>query len=1004
MSELKSPVLMEHVSVQIGMIYLMIMNPHDGFLRTGWTSSVKRGGERSHHPPNTGALAVNVSLYDLRRDVEEMFDVAFTGYMTRAFPMDDLRPISCTGSNSQGGIAITLLDSLDMLYLLRRGKDLRKAVIFISKTWHFDLDVRVHVFEVTIRALGGLLSGHVLLSRDAQLVPWYKGELLHKAVELADRLLPAFDTATGVPLSWINLKTGQVRGDTRITCTACAGTMLLEFGVLSRLSNNPIYEEKAKKALVYLFNQRSVRGLLGNTFNVDKGTWIRRQSGIGAGIDSYYEYLLKAYLSFGDEDYLNMYIEMYSSAHAYAGLSREMNGVTWLVDVHMTSGRVVNSYSSALAAFWPGLQSLSGQFQDAQYLFESWDLVRRKFTWIPESFAFDMSAAHPVLKYYPLRPEFIESGYILYSDTRNPKYLVSVLRFYQTLKNTTRAPCGFASVSDVSTGQLEDSMESFFLSETLKYLYLLFSNATDVLDQYVLSTEAHFLPSFPHKKDGAFDTKDGTDVSEQCQQLCTANASHANHQDEGTSILGLPMPNKRTVSNRIRSRRCNVCRMVERAVQEKKKTARLQWRIGASNPMKAGSPTVAPWHLSFSEVHERTDVRYFLCILQHFLVGNTMKCAYLKEVFLSDMSSQSMQTLPANSVILELTGIRQKEVNSAATSILEIQYNSTSSASLGRIPGVQALFGEGYFPGCTNASQYEESKHAWTKQMDARFLDDTEEELIYPHEVELTNEEILERIKRLEQQKQDEKVQYPLAPAANDANKQSCSSDDSTCEKTEEKTTQDAGQSDASTMPRIPSCETYGKLVQFDPPHGCLPPKNPEELRNSIVVMTRGHCSFHEKALQAISARASAMIVINNEGRPFPMEGQPQKPSLPIPAVMIGHEASKDMIQNLNQTVRIWQPSWESRVNQTLHLLYGMPIEYLSSTASEYCPGLSHEYTKDPQCSWSNLLYEYQSNNVMQMDLIMPNNVGAQQFLMTAFHEQKSDFSPVFQAVRDLLM
>eukprot|EP00889_Picochlorum_renovo_P003573 jgi/Picre1/30603/NNA_005964.t1 len=333
-----------------------------------------------------------------------------------------------------------------------------------------------------------------------------------------------------------------------------------------------------------------------------------------------------------------------------------------------------------------------------------------------------------------------------------------------------------------------------------------------------------------------------------------------------------------------------------------------------------------------------------------------MKCAYLKEVFLSDMSSQSMQTLPANSVILELTGIRQKEVNSAATSILEIQYNSTSSASLGRIPGVQALFGEGYFPGCTNASQYEESKHTWTQQMDARFLDDTEEELIYPHEVELTNEEILERIKRLEQQKQDEKVKYPLAPAANDADKQSCSSDDSTCEKTEEKTTQDAGQSDASTMPRIPSCETCGKLVQFDPPHGCLPPKNPEELRNSIVVMTRGHCSFHEKALQAISARASAMIVINNEGRPFPMEGQPQKPSLPIPAVMIGHEASKDMIQNLNQSVRIWQPTWESRVKQTLHLLYGMPIEYLSGTASEYCPGLSHEYTKDPQCSWSNLL------------------------------------------------
>lgn len=967
-----------------------------------------RGGEGIRINKNIGGAMAAVSLQDLRRDVEEMFDVAFTGYMTRAFPMDDLRPISCSGSNSQGGIAITLLDSLDMLYMLQRGKDLRKAVIFISKTWNLDLDVRVHVFEVTIRALGGLLSGHVLLSRDAHLVPWYKGELLDKAVELADRLLPAFETGTGVPLSWVNLKTGQVRGDTRITCTACAGTMLLEFGVLSRLSNNPIYEEKAKRAVVYLFNKRSVRGLLGNTFNVDKGTWVRRQSGVGAGIDSYYEYLLKAYVSFGDEDYLNMYIETYSSVQAYTGLSKEINGVTSLVDVHMTSGRVVNSYSSALGAFWPGLQSLSGQFKDARNLFDSWDLVRRKFTWIPESFAFDMSAAHPVLKYYPLRPEFIESGYILYSDTRNPNYLVSVIRFYQTLKNTTRAPCGFASVSDVSTGQLEDSMESFFLSETLKYLYLLFSNATDVLDQYVLSTEAHFLPSFPHKSDGTFDTIDGNDISEQCKQLCTANASHAYHQDEGTTTSGLPMPNKRTVANRIRSRRCNVCRKVEHAVQEKKKTARLQWRVGASNPMKAGSPTVAPWHLSLSEVHERTEVRYFLCILQHFLVENMMKCGYLKEVFLSDMSSQSMQTLPSNSVILELTGIRQKEVNSIATSILEIQYNSTpSSASLGRIPGVQALFGEGYFPGCTNTSTYEESKHTWTQQMDATFLEDVEEELIYPHEVELTNEEILERIKRLEQQRQnagkDEKAQYPLSPAVNTEGTQTCSKDDSTCGKTEEKTTQPAGQSDASTMPRIPSCDTHGKLVQFDPPHGCLPPKNPEELHNSIAVMARGHCSFHEKALQAISARASAMIVINNEGRPFPMEGQPQKPSLPIPAIMIGHEASEDLLRKINQTVRIWQPTWESRVNQTFHLLYGMPQEYLSGKASEYCPGLPHEYTNNPQSSWSHLLYEYESNNVMQMDLIMPNNVGAQQFLMRAFHEQKSDFSPVFQAVRDLL-
>lgn len=195
------------------------------------------------------------SMQHLQGEVREMFDFAFGHYSRRAFPLDDLRPMSCSGSNSQGGMAITLLDSMDSLYILGRKKELRKAVLFVSNSLSFDIDARVHVFEVTIRGLGGLLSAHTLLSDDkAQIVPWYRGQLLDKAVELANRLLPAFDTGTGIPLSWINLKKGQVRGDTRVTCTACAGTMLLEFGVLSRLTGDPIYETKARHAVRALYS------------------------------------------------------------------------------------------------------------------------------------------------------------------------------------------------------------------------------------------------------------------------------------------------------------------------------------------------------------------------------------------------------------------------------------------------------------------------------------------------------------------------------------------------------------------------------------------------------------------------------------------------------------------------------------------------------------------------------------------------------------------------------
>ena len=176
--------------------------------------------------------------------------------MTHAFPKDDLRPISCRGSNSQGGIALTLLDSLDALIIFGNITALREAVIWIeTHPLLFNVDSRVHVFEVNIRALGGLLSAHTLIERDPSLVPGYNGSLLKAAVDLADRLMPAFDTPTGLPLSWVNLKRGQVRGDTRVTCTACAGTLLLELGMLSRLTGNPTYESKARHAVEFIWSK-----------------------------------------------------------------------------------------------------------------------------------------------------------------------------------------------------------------------------------------------------------------------------------------------------------------------------------------------------------------------------------------------------------------------------------------------------------------------------------------------------------------------------------------------------------------------------------------------------------------------------------------------------------------------------------------------------------------------------------------------------------------------------
>ena len=942
----------------------------------------------THVTPKAGAAA-RKSLTQLRKEVVDMFDHAFNGYMRYAFPMDDLHPISCTGSNSQGGMALTLLDSLDMLYLLNRRDELRKSVLFISKSLDFEMDARVHVFEVNIRAVGGLLSGHVLLSRDTMnMVPWYKDQLLVKAQELADRLLPAFDTPTGVPLSWINLKKGQVRGDTRITCTACAGTLLLEFGVLSRLTDNPIYEEKAKNAVFHLFNKRSVRGLLGTTFNVDKGEWVRRHSSIGAGVDSYYEYLLKAYLSFGEKKFLDMFVDLYSSTQAQTALSEAMNGLVWPVDVHMTSGRIVNGHISALGAFWPGLQALAGQFEDASKLFSCWDMVRRKFKWIPESFAPDLTATHPVLRYYPLRPEYIESGYLLYSDTNDSQYMESIAAFHETLRNSTRARCGFASISNVQSGQQEDSMESFFLSETTKYLYLAFSKSFGVLDNYILSTEAHFFPSFPSEDDHLLSQDDSlalVEFPEQCMLVCSKARQEAKRH------LSMLPSDDEDAPRRILRRRCAVCKALGTSMEEKREEAMLQWRAGANNPQKAGSVTVAPPQLALKDLGEGLNSRYFLCILQHMSNNNKMDCLYLTEIVLGDMTSQGFQALPPNSVILGLQGLRRQEIDSQAKDMVEIQVGDGPTKM--SIPGVMAIFGDSFFPGCLNESTYESFKHQWTREMNARFLDDTEEELLYKHEVELTNEQILDRIQK-----------QAILDTQREISTEHFFNETIPCEDCEEKRKSKQSTvlsfSDAASMPVVPSCDTSGRIILSEPLDGCSPPTNIEQLKDSIVIMKRGACSFHDKALQAQFAKARALIVINDNGHSFRMDGPPKKSAVTIPCIMIGSESSETLLEHVNQTAKVWRPDGTSRVNLAMQSAYGLPTSY--TMHSSKCPVPPADFEKSI-CDWDSLVYEYQSNNVMQMDMIVPNNWATQNFMLRAFHEQKADFSPMYLKLQEAL-
>jgi mannosidase alpha-like ER degradation enhancer 3 len=445
---------------------------------------------------------------ELKLRAHEMFMHAYGGYMEYAFPHDELMPISCKPrirgvtpsrgdvDDSLGNFSLTLVDALDTLAVVGEYEEFAKAVRFIVDNVRFDADLVVSVFETNIRIVGGLISGHLLSilvkERHPELLYWYNGELLKMAAEVADRLMPAFNTTSGIPHPRVNLKRGMPAElkKQHDTCTACAGTMILEWAALSRLTGNLIYEEKARKAMDFLWNQRH-RGsdLMGTVLNVHSGDWVRRDSGIGAGIDSYYEYTLKAYILLGEEDYLYRFNKHYDAVMRY------LSKGPLFVDVHMHKPNIASrSYMDSLLAFWPGLQVLKGDLKGAIEMHEMLYLVVQKHQFLPEAFTHDLQVHWAQ---HPLRPEFLESTYLLYRATKDPHYLEVAQKVMDSLDENVRTSCGFASVKDVRTMEKEDQMESFVLSETFKYLYMIFAEPNDLLfdpDNYVLTTEAHFLP------------------------------------------------------------------------------------------------------------------------------------------------------------------------------------------------------------------------------------------------------------------------------------------------------------------------------------------------------------------------------------------------------------------------------------------------------------------------------------------------------------------------------
>jgi len=405
---------------------------------------------------------------------------AWKGYTQYAKGFDALKPISKQGENwYQKSLLMTPVDAFDTFTLMGLKSEANEAKGLILSDLNFNLNMEVQLFEINIRLLGGLLSAYEL-DGDKQ--------FLTLAEDLCKRLLPAFNTKTGMPYRYVNLQTGAVRDS--LNNPAEIGTCLLEFCKLTQLTGDSTYYKTAKKAVFEIYKRRSNINLIGTIIDVTTGEWKKPECQIGARLDSYFEYLYKNWLLTGDKDCFEAWEAHRKAIEKYL-ITNTPNG-TFLTRVDMNTGKETRSYYGALDAFYAGLLALSGDVATAEKIQQGNYYMWTKFNIEPEVFDFKKDSL--IYPSYPLRPENIESCFYLYRKTHDSKYLEMGKRMTDDIIDKCKTEAGFASVKNVTTLELEDSMESFFFAETLKYSYLLFApeNKFD-LGKYVFNTEAHPL-------------------------------------------------------------------------------------------------------------------------------------------------------------------------------------------------------------------------------------------------------------------------------------------------------------------------------------------------------------------------------------------------------------------------------------------------------------------------------------------------------------------------------
>ncbi|KAH0619043.1 hypothetical protein JD844_018648 [Phrynosoma platyrhinos] len=179
--------------------------------------------------------------------------------------------------------------------------------------------------------------------------------------------------------------------------------------------------------------------VVGNHVDVVTAKWVAQDAGIGAGVDSYFEYLVKGAILLQDEELMSMFLDYNRAIKNYTKFD------DWYLWVQMYKGTVSMPVFQSLEAYWPGLQIV----------------IHSKLKNVYFSSVLDFA-------------ELIESAMYLYRATRDPTLLELGRDVVEAIEKICKVECGFATIKDLRDHRLDNRMESFFLAETVKYLYLLF--------------------------------------------------------------------------------------------------------------------------------------------------------------------------------------------------------------------------------------------------------------------------------------------------------------------------------------------------------------------------------------------------------------------------------------------------------------------------------------------------------------------------------------------------